>query len=603
MEHVNYIIEKGLRFVTINGRQFAIAPITIIVPGVLPGSKGPLYYPPEEIARNTNDWNGKPLIVYHAYDEDNTPISAANPRTYEKQEIGRIYNARIQDSKLVVDGYFDLELTKKIDSRVYNRLMSRDKIEVSTGLFTDNQLASPNSTYGDKPYTYVARNYKPDHLAILPDEKGACSITDGCGVFNKSEEDYTYFVSECPNCGSLNHNGYTCLNCGKSVPQNSSSLPLLGITDDNKKCAVKNDSDVVVNPSWVKDHDKWSKAKEQASKEGKGDDYAYITGIYKKMGGTINSEDNNCPSEVKNSYTNNEDDMNRDEPINWLIANCSCYKNDASAKQKLTEMSDKEFGEVIVKNAKTAIDNEDVNFLKWIGNASPDIRTGFVKLMKNALLRNTPKDASATQTVPPNPNPATKGKQPAGGESADTPASTSTTGQSDQTAEAKKAGSTNSDGMMEPEGDETGTQLPVDPKKKKVPPQPQVNKVKTMEEYLNDPTVPKELKDQYKTFKKVTDQEKKKLIGIITANVSDDKKKTLQQKYMEKTVEELEEIASLIGNKAPKKQQDNGWFAPTDIDEDDIVDNSNSDAGYNLEEDTLVPLTINYAQDIEEQLK
>jgi hypothetical protein len=28
----------------------------------------------------------------------------------------------------------------------------------------------------------VARNYRPDHLAVLPDQRGACSLTDGCGV-------------------------------------------------------------------------------------------------------------------------------------------------------------------------------------------------------------------------------------------------------------------------------------------------------------------------------------------------------------------------------------------------------------------------------------
>lgn len=32
-----------------------------------------------------------------------------------------------------------------------------------------------------------------------------------------------------------------------------------------------------------KDHEKWEKAKEQAKKQGKGDDYGYIMTIYKKM--------------------------------------------------------------------------------------------------------------------------------------------------------------------------------------------------------------------------------------------------------------------------------------------------------------------------------
>lgn len=48
---------------------------------------------------------------------------------------------------------------------------------------------------------------------------------------------------------------------------------------------VNNISDMPV--AWVEDEDKWEKAKELAKKQGKGDNYAYIVGIYKKMGGRI----------------------------------------------------------------------------------------------------------------------------------------------------------------------------------------------------------------------------------------------------------------------------------------------------------------------------
>src|SRR5690606_13771547 len=38
------------------------------------------------------------------------------------------------------------------------------------------------------PYHSVARDYKPDHIAILPDRIGACSIADGCGVNNAGQQ-------------------------------------------------------------------------------------------------------------------------------------------------------------------------------------------------------------------------------------------------------------------------------------------------------------------------------------------------------------------------------------------------------------------------------
>ncbi len=37
--------------------------------------------------------------------------------------------------------------------------------------------------------------------------------------------------------------------------------------------------------SWILDEDKWEKAKEIARKQGRGNDYAYIVGIYRRMGG------------------------------------------------------------------------------------------------------------------------------------------------------------------------------------------------------------------------------------------------------------------------------------------------------------------------------
>jgi hypothetical protein len=49
-------------------------------------------------------------------------------------------------------------------------------------LFTDNETAPPGASHLGRPYNFVARNYRPDHLAILPDQRGACSIEDGCGL-------------------------------------------------------------------------------------------------------------------------------------------------------------------------------------------------------------------------------------------------------------------------------------------------------------------------------------------------------------------------------------------------------------------------------------
>jgi hypothetical protein len=52
-------------------------------------------------------------------------------------------------------------------------------MELSTGLFVD--LENEQGKWKDKEYCAIARNIRPDHLALLPDKKGACSVEDGAG--------------------------------------------------------------------------------------------------------------------------------------------------------------------------------------------------------------------------------------------------------------------------------------------------------------------------------------------------------------------------------------------------------------------------------------
>ena len=61
-------------------------------------------------------------------------------------------------------------------------------MEVSTGLFTEIQ--SQDGLFGADSYKSIATNIRPDHIALLPNDKGACSIEDGCGAmrFNKDDD-------------------------------------------------------------------------------------------------------------------------------------------------------------------------------------------------------------------------------------------------------------------------------------------------------------------------------------------------------------------------------------------------------------------------------
>ncbi len=180
MEQIIANLLGKVRRESLKGREFLVVPASLIVPGVLNGSKGPLYYPLDEISKNPGGWNGMPLMVYHPQDGNGRHISARTPQA-SQHNVGSIYNAKV-NGKLIAEAWFDEETTRRVDPRVLTALEAGESIELSTGLYTDNELATEGSEDKGVPYKFIARNYRPDHVAVLPDQRGACSLDDGCGI-------------------------------------------------------------------------------------------------------------------------------------------------------------------------------------------------------------------------------------------------------------------------------------------------------------------------------------------------------------------------------------------------------------------------------------
>lgn len=185
-------MEPTFEFVTINsvskvrramlhGRHQLVAHMVIIVPGVLPGSQGPLLYLPEDTGKNPAAWDFMPITVYHPM-IGNRHVSARTPAIWDKQGVGNLYNTRFKKT-LNCEGWYDAERTERVDNRVYQALVKNEPMELSTGLFTYNERVAANSRWLDgREYVGIARNHQPDHVASLPDQKGACSLKDGCGI-------------------------------------------------------------------------------------------------------------------------------------------------------------------------------------------------------------------------------------------------------------------------------------------------------------------------------------------------------------------------------------------------------------------------------------
>jgi hypothetical protein len=176
-------IEKKL----LEGREHYIVPMVMAVEGVLRGSNGPIFYPVDELRKSVPLWNGKPVVVYHPDMAKTTSGYANHPEIFNQQKVGTIFNTRIVGKKLKADAWIDIERVRRVDERVQKTIESKIMMEVSTGL--SFPIKEEIGIHNGSEYFAIARNLQPDHLAILPDRRGACSILDGAGLCRNNRID------------------------------------------------------------------------------------------------------------------------------------------------------------------------------------------------------------------------------------------------------------------------------------------------------------------------------------------------------------------------------------------------------------------------------
>lgn len=218
---------------SLHGKNYVVIPVRMIRQGVLNGSRGPLLYTANEIQRSAQAWNNVPIVVNHPKNGDRF-ISARSPSVLNKSGVGYIFNATYSDGNLDAEAWVDIDRLQTVNSSLAAKVRSGERLEVSTGLGTENESAQ--GTYNNKRYDYIARNFAPDHLALLSNEKGACSLEDGCGLAVNSEflEEMQLLVNQynaedtdkpfsdwlVHNCkGTNNKDGKEC-NCGCGGTQN-----------------------------------------------------------------------------------------------------------------------------------------------------------------------------------------------------------------------------------------------------------------------------------------------------------------------------------------------------------------------------------------------
>lgn len=171
----NYEVRRETR----DGRNYLVVPVVMMVEGVHSGSHGPLLHTIDELGRYPQSWDGRPVVIRHPQ-VNGVYVSANSPEILDLYAVGQIYNTHTNGTKLMAEAWLEVNKLQSISPETYQKLEDHEVIEVSIGVFTDDEQTS--GAWNGEPYTMIARNHRPDHLALLPDEIGACSVEDGCGV-------------------------------------------------------------------------------------------------------------------------------------------------------------------------------------------------------------------------------------------------------------------------------------------------------------------------------------------------------------------------------------------------------------------------------------
>jgi hypothetical protein len=146
-----------------------------VVAGVLNGA----LLPAEELAKFPDGWNGRPIPIYHPTDNGQN-ISANHPDVLERC-VGKVFNCTFDGDRLRAEFWLDEQrMDTQGQAPLLAAIQSGQMIEVSTGYFCD--MVATAGEFNGKPYKGKQANLRPDHVALLPNQTGACSIHDGCGA-------------------------------------------------------------------------------------------------------------------------------------------------------------------------------------------------------------------------------------------------------------------------------------------------------------------------------------------------------------------------------------------------------------------------------------
>jgi hypothetical protein len=198
-----YIKSNSHQLMTLEGRDYYVFRIVPLVEGVHHGNGpgGRVMYWRSELNKYTPAWNHKPIVIDHPQ-RGGKYVSADDPEILNESKVGFLMRNRMKRDQQWSEAWLAKKRADRMIPDIVRNLKSGKRIEVSTGLFATFD-AKPGTWNGEK-YDGSASEFRPDHLAILTDTEGACSVKDGCGMFQSKKEKSTKNKRMSCNCGTSN---------------------------------------------------------------------------------------------------------------------------------------------------------------------------------------------------------------------------------------------------------------------------------------------------------------------------------------------------------------------------------------------------------------
>lgn len=173
----------AVRTEQLNGREHVVAPVTAVQEMVLKGE----FLAFEEIERTALAWNANPATTTHPTNANGEFVPASAPDQHESHVIGRLFDFEPNAEERALEGevWLDRERSAAVAEDLgrddpAQLLLDGETVEVSTGYWYERQETT--GAHNGAEYTATQHNIQPDHLAMLPNAEGECSIEDGCGA-------------------------------------------------------------------------------------------------------------------------------------------------------------------------------------------------------------------------------------------------------------------------------------------------------------------------------------------------------------------------------------------------------------------------------------